>query len=114
MTNYSLTWNKCHLGAVLSYEPETKQKYFKNSIEKLTDLFAQCAAVNIDRRGSVLQNSLLPESTVRCGMQEFYQYKGLVEPDSRQEAQEHLMALLEGVYSALKELHNPPSRTCPP
>ena len=51
--------------------------------------------------------------TVSCqspqySVQKIYQYKGLVEPYSRQEAQEDLIGLLEGVYSALKELYKPP------
>ena len=45
---------------------------------------------------------------VRCGVHTFYQYKGLVEPYSREEAKGHLIAIIEGVYNALKELHNPP------
>ena len=87
-----------------------KTKYFKNPIEKHTELFVRFATRNIYQRGSALQNSLLPESMVWCGIQEFYQYKGLVEPYSRQEAKGHLIALLEGVYNALKELHNPPHK----
>ena len=46
---------------------------------------------------------------VRCGVHTFYQYKGLVEPYSREEAKGHLIAIIEGVYNALKELHNPPN-----
>jgi hypothetical protein len=73
-----------------------------------------CELARVER-GSLLQNSLLPESMGQCGIQIFYQYKGLVEPYSREEAKGHLIAIIEGVYNALKELHNPsPPQTCTP
>ena len=89
-------------------------KYFKHHIEQPTLQFVFITARGVlqnsllPQNSLLLQDSLLPESMVWCGIHTFYQYKGLVEPYSREEAKGHLIAII-GVYNALKELHNPPN-----
>ena len=68
-------------------------KYFKHHIEQPTLKFAE--RIFLAERGCILQpqNSLLPESVVRCDVHTFHQYKGLVEPYSREEAKGQLIAI---------------------
>ena len=93
-------------------------KYFKNHIDDPTTQFTIFASIEFTRitylGPATITNSLLPECSFQCGEQTFYQYEGLVEPYSRGEAKEHLIALLEGVCIALTELHNPPPPPPPP